>query len=335
MFASRRPCPCPLAEQKSGRNFSYVSASNTTINTHRVNQTPKNVGHCPTPPSSTCPMKISAPGRGRRKGRLVCLILQAGKAGQRQHQDTSGQWQMQAQTRPLVTPSSHSQHLPSLWKRPNSTQQPQLHILSLLHWIFPLSRLFSEEKNLWRSLTAASFASTQGPERAKAAEFQSNSKQFALHLTFMRLLKDWRQRARWSCHPIRGKDNFPAKQTIRIQLAKIICSPRRDLGERLWGLAANSAKCSIFMAYVKELLCVLREVSICTNILDNKLTDVYPNLNQALMPKANHITNKIIKGMLLPVYYHIANPVSDQGLQNDLVLFQMVSFHCNFILALK
>lgn len=41
MFASFRPRPCPLAEQKSGRNSSYVSASNTTINTRGVNQTLK------------------------------------------------------------------------------------------------------------------------------------------------------------------------------------------------------------------------------------------------------------------------------------------------------
>lgn len=76
-------------------------------------------------------------------------------------------------------------------------------------------------------------------------------------------------------------------------------------------------------------------VSICTYILEDKITDVYPNLNQNLMPRTNHIRNKDTKGMLLLVYYHTANPVSDQGFENALVLFQMVSFHCNFILVLK
>lgn len=65
------------------------------------------------------------------------------------------------------------------------------------------------------------------------------------------------------------------------------------------------------MASVTELLCLaaLREVSICTYILEDKITDVYLNLNQNLMPRANHIRNKNIKGMLLPVYHHTANPV--------------------------
>ena len=81
---------------------------------------------------------------------------------------------------------------------------------------------------------------------------------------------------------------------IRIQLAKITCSPRRDLKERFWVSAANSAERSIFMAQVKELFCLvaLREVSISTYISENKMMDVYPILNQKLMPKACHITNK-------------------------------------------
>lgn len=67
-------------------------------------------------------------------------------------------------------------------------------IYSLFLAEFGSFRAFSscicEEKNLWRSLTAASFIKTQGPEQAMAAEFQNGSKQFAPHLTFMRLLKD-------------------------------------------------------------------------------------------------------------------------------------------------
>lgn len=55
---------------------------------------------------------------------------------------------------------------------------------------------------------------------------------------------------------------------IRIQLAKIIGSPRRDLKERFWVLAANSEKHSIFMVQVKELFCLvaLRGLSISTYI---------------------------------------------------------------------
>lgn len=127
-------------------------------NTHRVNQAPENVGHCPAPPSSACPMKISAPGGQRRKRRLIFVqhlppvlvpwksLLQAegeGRADWFASFFRQGKWGRGQSRMKMVNDRSRHNQSPSWLPAPtgstflpfeqsNSTQEPQLHISPLL-----------------------------------------------------------------------------------------------------------------------------------------------------------------------------------------------------------
>lgn len=88
-------------------------------------------------------------------------------------------------------------------------------------------------------------------------------------------------------HLTRGEGNFPAKQTVRIQSAKIICSPRRDLGEEILGAGRKLCKVQLLHGLNQiTALSVLREVSTCTYILENKITDVLSKFNPKLGAKS-------------------------------------------------
>lgn len=120
---------------------------------------------------------------------------------------------------------------------------------------------------------------------------------------------------------------------IRIQLAKITCSPRRDAGcwqqtlqstMSLWCKSKSSSASLPSERFQKA----------HRHVLENKITDGYPILNQKLMPKPYHRTNRRHERATfasLSSHRASANQVSEQGLHTDAGFLQIASFHCNFI----